>query len=132
VSAAATLLRLAVAALDRNDASGARELLAAVLALPAEGVPTATRADLPEIATLASFARSVDASPRTVRRWIAAGRVPASAVVGQGRGLRVDVQRALQALREGVRFDASDAGRAHVARRARLRVIDSPARKGSP
>ncbi len=113
-------MRLALAVLERGDARSAEDLLRAALSLEstagestAQSPPTAA----PELARVATMARALDASPRTVRRWIRSGRIPSDAVLGNGRGLRLDSRRVLSAFRADA-LDAEELGAAHVMRRA--------------
>jgi hypothetical protein len=117
-----TFLRLALVALERGDVSRAGNLLRAALVLhePAGSVAPELPPGTSEFARVGTLARFLDASPRTVRRWIRSGRIPRDAIVGKGRGLRIDARRALSALRDRSE-DAHDQGAAHVRRNAERR-----------
>lgn len=117
------LLRLALASLDEAvgpDVPGARALVRAALELEHE--PERERAKaLPKFTTPAGFGVLVQATARTVRRWIACGRIPQHAVTGSGRGLRVEVEPAFKGLRNPAPT-AELAGAIHVSRRRGLKV----------
>lgn len=117
---ARSLLRCAVEACERGDAGRAGSLVREALDRLDAPEP------LPAAESYADFARRVGKSPRVVRAMVADGRIPSLAVVGSGRGRRVLVREALDALRDPTRSmsDAERAGAAHVERRrARLRVV---------
>jgi hypothetical protein len=113
-------LRFAIAALDRGDALGARPLVVAVLDLPNASEPC----DVAHAETYAAFGRRVGASARTVRQMVRDGRIPSSAVIGQGRGRRVLVADALAGIKNPPpAATTEEAGASYIARRRRLRVV---------
>lgn len=119
-----SLLRLALAALDATagpDVAGASALLRAALEL--REVEDAKPLGPPALATPSGFGTLVQATPRTVRRWLSSGRIPREAVTGKGRSMRIDVQRGLSALKSGQSFSAESAGASHVARRRTLKAV---------
>lgn len=91
------LLKLALRACERNDPEGASEALRAALAL--EPATTASSSVVPKAMSIGALAALLDYSPRHVRTLIADGEIPAEAVLGRGRGTRVLLEPAIEALR---------------------------------
>jgi len=120
------LLKLALRACERGDAEAAADALRGVLALPksdrAPAPPASTRA-----VSVAKFASIVGYSARHVRTLLADGTVPPETVIGSGRGTRIIVQPALEALRRKKQKETPDSvqaeGAAFVKGRGRLRVV---------
>lgn len=90
------LLKLALRACERNDTEGASEALRAALALEPVSAPSSA---VPKAVSIAEMAALLDYSPRHVRTLIAQGEIPAEAILSHGRGARVLVEPAIEALR---------------------------------
>jgi hypothetical protein len=128
MSTVRTLMKLALAACARGDAEAARELLRGALTIEEDPAPAAGAA-LPRALSLEHFAKVVlDCTPRHVRNLITRGEIPPDAVLGAGRGRRILVEPALEALRASKRerrraSAIAREGAEHVRGRARLRVV---------
>jgi hypothetical protein len=120
---------MAVARCDADDSRGARALVVAALDVSDEQTST-NGADAPAAETYARFGARIGKSARTVRTLVHDGTIPGDAVIGEGRGRRVVVERALAALTSAApRKREEQAGEDYVARRrARLRLASG----GSP
>lgn len=120
------LLKLALRACERNDPEGASEALRAALAL--EPV-TAASSTVPKAVSIGKLAKLLDYSPRHVRTLIAEGEIPGEIVLSHGRGTRVLVEPAIEALRSsraGSRPPVDDVereGLEHVERRRHRRSL---------
>lgn len=91
------LLKLALGACERGDAEGAAEVLRAVLAVDTPGLAAASTS--PRAVSVTELAPIVGYSARHLRGLIERGAIPADAVLGCGRGRRVFVEAAIDALR---------------------------------
>lgn len=114
------LLKLGLGALDRGDLPGVRACLTGALA-----AAQATSEDAParasgEPMTVGEFAAFWKCSAKTVRRMIASGRIPAGAVSGRGRLLRIDVAAAREALAGAPSAPAAPSGVQWIEARARF------------
>lgn len=114
------LVKLALRACERNDPEGASDALRAALALDTAASPTSA---MPQAVSIGELAELLDYSPRHVRTLIAQGAIPAEAVLARGRGTRVLLEPAIEALRSsraGIRLPLDDVereGLEHVERR---------------
>jgi excisionase family DNA binding protein len=121
------LLKLAIAACERGDALGALPLLVAFRDTPDEQREPSGSDVFAE--SYVAFGRRLGVSARTIRTWVRDGRIPSSAVIGEGRGRRIVVALALVALRPSVTKTSEElAGADYVARR-RLRLVKSAGEK---
>lgn len=90
------LVMVALRACERNDPEGACEALRAALALETAAQPAP---GMPQALSVGALAELLDYSARHVHAKIAQGEIPAEAVLGSGRGTRVLVEPAIDALR---------------------------------
>lgn len=127
----ALLLKLALRACERGDTEAAAEALRGVLGM-VESEP-APRGELRAVSR-SHFAAMLGATPEHVGHLIKRGEIPADALLGKGRGLRIVVDAALAALKHGkpaptqsaepTTGDAvEDEGAQYVRRRSALRVV---------
>ena len=97
------LLKLALGACERGDADGAAEVLRAVLAVDTPALAAASTS--PRAVSVAELAPIVGYSARHLRGLIERGAIPADAVLGRGRGRRVFVEAAIDALRLSASYE---------------------------
>lgn len=118
------LIKLALRACERSDTEGASEALRAALALDVAAPPALA---VPQAVSIGELADLLDYSPRHVRTLIAEGAIPAEAVLSHGRGTRVLLEPAIEALRSsrgGSQLPVDDVereGLEHVERRRHRR-----------
>jgi hypothetical protein len=128
MSARVVLLKLALASCERGDAIGAADALRAVLALPDDAQSPAPTSPARAVAR-GELATILSCTPEHVSHLIARGDIPSIAVLGSGRGLRILVDVALDALRcrptthNGSADTIETEGAEYIRRRGALRVV---------
>ena len=119
------LLKLALRAAERGDAEGAAEALRGVLAM-GDDAPRA-EGELRAI-SMGELAEMLGCTPEHISHLVKRGEIPPEAVLGRGRGTRIIVNAALEALRRQPQAkkagDSIEAeGAEYVRRRSTLRVV---------
>jgi hypothetical protein len=131
VSARVVLLKLALASCERGDAIGAADTLRALIALNDDRPAVAPTTSPARAVTRGELASILSCTPEHVSHLISRGDIPASAVLGSGRGLRILVDVAIEALRrrtttlnaERPTDFIESQGAEYVRRRGALRVV---------
>lgn len=121
------LIKLALRACERGDTEGAAQALRGAVAIEQDDAsPTPPRL---RAVTIAEFAKLLGYSAKHVRTLIARGDIPADAVLGRGKGTRLVVDLAVDALRGSRRAgrepndEIERAGAEYVRRRARFSLL---------
>lgn len=141
MTTALALLKLALRSCERGDADDAATMLRGALALlPSEvstAPPTQTNAssNLARAVSISKLAELLDCTARHVRNLIRRKEIPSDAVIGRGRGTRIVVERALEALRlakdgqcqQLPLDDIAREGAEYARRRAGLRLVSKSA-----
>jgi len=126
------LIKLALRACERGDTEGSVAALRGVLALDPTPAP-ARGVSAPQAVGVIAFARQFGYTPKHVHHLIKRGGIPADAIIGSGRGQRILIEPALEALRAAgsaappILGEIEREGAEYVRRRGRLRVITAPA-----